>query len=337
MSFVSASTGWAWGPGGCCAEQGYGLGTLAKTTDGGTNWQTVATPGIDYGQYGEPIDSGATGVRFVDDRHGYLFGDQLFVTSDGGATWRQATDTWPGGRHRGCRRRRICAGPRLPHSGRLQQPPRRRLIAFSNSAATGQRSPRSGRRGRSVTCLNSSPTQAACSCWHRTRRCQDRRRCGPNCLMVHGSRRARRATGQERTSLRWPRGQLPGSRWFAARNRARVTNPKSPTPPPTLAGHWHEVAAPDASGYVADLAAADAHTWVLGEARGGMLVTHDGGRSWQTRHSAAKLPWGRGMGRRHLRVRDAGRCQPMDSQRLRVGHHHDGARTWRAITFPSGR
>src|SRR6185437_6761575 len=89
VSFVSASTGWVGGPGGCCAEQGYGPGTLAITTDGGTTWQSVATPGIDYGQYGEPITTGATDVRFVDALHGYLFGDQLFVTSDGGATWQQ--------------------------------------------------------------------------------------------------------------------------------------------------------------------------------------------------------------------------------------------------------
>jgi photosystem II stability/assembly factor-like uncharacterized protein len=95
VSFVSASTGWVWGPGGSSAQQGYGPGTLAKTTDGGKTWQTLPTPGINYGQYGEPIGTGVTAVRFADNQHGYLYGDQLFVTSDGGLTWQQQQPPGP--------------------------------------------------------------------------------------------------------------------------------------------------------------------------------------------------------------------------------------------------
>ncbi len=83
-SFVSPSVGWAWGPSKEWLRAGAGLGVLARTLDGGRAWSTVPTPGVDYAQPGGFPPNGASGIRFIDQRQGYLFGSALYVTADGG-------------------------------------------------------------------------------------------------------------------------------------------------------------------------------------------------------------------------------------------------------------
>ena len=334
---MSASTGWLWGPGGCCAEQGYGPGTLAKTTDGGTNWQTVATPGIDYGQYGEPIATGATGVRFVDDRHGYLFGDQLFVTSDGGVTWQQHHAPGPledvedaaGTVYalvRDCPTASACWAAQTATD---------RLYEISGDGAkfalVGPPDPVSDlsqliTHGSSVFLLAPDTTVP-----------------GPTTLWT----KPPDGTWQQRdTPCDWSGADFAAVAAWSATGLALVcgsepsagNQPKIAYTSTDTGSHWHEVGPPDTSGYVADLAATDARTWVLGEARGGMLVTHDGGHSWQdAAFTGGTAPNVEGwVGITFVSATQAV-ASPWTLNGSALAITTDTARTWQSITFPSGR
>lgn len=336
MSFVSASTGWVWGPGGCCAEQGYGPGTLAKTTDGGTSWHSVATPGIDYGQYGEPITTGATGVRFVDDRHGYLFGDQLFVTSDGGATWQQHNAPGPVEDVEDAAGTVYALVRDCPTASGCwaAQTATDRLYEISGDGAkftlVGLPDPVSDlsqliTHGSSVFLLAPDTTVP-----------------GPTTLWTElpdGSWQ------QRSTPCDWSGADFGAMAAWSATGLALVcgSEPSAGNQPKiaytsTDAGrHWHEVVAPDASGYVADLAAADARTWVLGEARGGMLVTHDGGHSWQDATFTGTEPSVEGWVGITFVSATRAVASPWTLNGSALAITTDTAHTWQSITFPSGR
>jgi photosystem II stability/assembly factor-like uncharacterized protein len=72
-----------------------GLGsctTVVGTADGGQRWSLLGTMAAPLAPPGE---RGVTKMRFADDLHGWAFGPSLFVTSDGGQSWRPAP--LPGG------------------------------------------------------------------------------------------------------------------------------------------------------------------------------------------------------------------------------------------------
>lgn len=69
VTFVTASKGWAWGPGPKAAMGGVGSGVLAGTNDYGRTWVPVPTPGINFSAIGSDNPfSYANGVRFVNER-----------------------------------------------------------------------------------------------------------------------------------------------------------------------------------------------------------------------------------------------------------------------------
>jgi photosystem II stability/assembly factor-like uncharacterized protein len=92
LSFVG-NTGWALGTAGCVRTSGR-CAVLARSTDGGRSWRSLARP---PGQVVVPQpDTSCSApcvehVRFATTRVGYLFGPGAFyTTSDGGRTWQHA-------------------------------------------------------------------------------------------------------------------------------------------------------------------------------------------------------------------------------------------------------
>ncbi len=84
-TFISATTAFVLG-GSRCAPS-YSIicdAELLRSGDRGGSWQSVHIPALTVGDNGhEDLD----GVRFADARDGYLFGQRLWTTHDGGAHW----------------------------------------------------------------------------------------------------------------------------------------------------------------------------------------------------------------------------------------------------------
>lgn len=88
LTFVSSSVGWAWGPSVSALNTGYGPGVLAKTNNYGITWSKVPTPGIKFYTNGSDTTySYANGVRFANSDLGFLFGSSFYVTTNGGNSW----------------------------------------------------------------------------------------------------------------------------------------------------------------------------------------------------------------------------------------------------------
>jgi photosystem II stability/assembly factor-like uncharacterized protein len=76
VTWVSPLQGWVIGTGACGPAQ---CAALLHTVDGGASWTRV--PNLT----GDPT---FRGVRFADERNGWVFGLSAYATHDGGATWR---------------------------------------------------------------------------------------------------------------------------------------------------------------------------------------------------------------------------------------------------------
>ena len=85
VSFISADDGWVLGTAPCSTAV---CTSMVRTRDGGRTWSGVPAPTETIATDGR---HGLTGLRFADANDGYAYGDALWVTHDGGATWQQST------------------------------------------------------------------------------------------------------------------------------------------------------------------------------------------------------------------------------------------------------
>jgi photosystem II stability/assembly factor-like uncharacterized protein len=285
VSFVSPEVGWAWGPGIRWLGQGYGPGVLARTNDGGRLWSVIPTPGIDYSA-AAPYPEWASGVRFVDRTHGYLFGGELYATADGGRNWttirspNSIFDLEVGAGRAyavmaSCRVMRACTEAylyRLEDGGR-------RFIRIGPTSPIGPGTGLLAVHGQSVYLLAPPPAYRLSSpipLWVSTdggrtwlrRLAPCHGQVTPDTLAAWSTSGLALACGgqlgagnQEKTFYRSTDG---GAHW---RLTGRIPGP------PLLDGM--------SGGYIASLAAAGRDTWALGEARGTLLITNDAGRTWQ--------------------------------------------------------
>jgi photosystem II stability/assembly factor-like uncharacterized protein len=88
VDFVSARTGWAIGL--KCVGERCDVATW-RTADGGSSWSPAVTVARDVPrasfQDQDPSGGGVRSLRMVDGQRGYAFNPDLYATADGGATW----------------------------------------------------------------------------------------------------------------------------------------------------------------------------------------------------------------------------------------------------------
>ncbi len=92
-------------------------------------------------------------------------------------------------------------------------------------------------------------------------------------------------------------------------------------------------------GYVGDLAAANENTWVLGEARGGMLVTHDAGQNWSLPKFTSEQKGGgiEGWGRVDYITAEEAVAVPWTLNGAVIALSNDSGASWNVEAFPSPR
>lgn len=78
-TFISATTGWVLGASPCPGGKGQ-CDVIARTLDGGRTWLAVPSPRTSPDRLAQ--------IRYADERNGFVTGDSLWVTHDGGATWK---------------------------------------------------------------------------------------------------------------------------------------------------------------------------------------------------------------------------------------------------------
>ena len=91
-SWVSDNVGWVLGGRGC---ERPSCGELVRTNDGGAHWRKVSMPNAYVTAKGQGPQRGCppvaciSKIRFANSLIGYTFGSALFMTTDGGHTWRR--------------------------------------------------------------------------------------------------------------------------------------------------------------------------------------------------------------------------------------------------------
>jgi photosystem II stability/assembly factor-like uncharacterized protein len=272
-SFTSASQGWAWGPEYWPASAPV-PGVLASTDDGGRSWRVVGAPHVPGSAYtgrGFRLSQ----VLFTDARVGYLYGRQLYVTTNGGRHWRRADVSGEvtavqvvGGSAfalaSDCTQADECSTGHLEQaadgSASFHDVPgipefdvRRASFATSRDAVVLVTPPTSSAsafrvwvehdgawQSHAAPCAGEPVTASAAAI--------DGNRLAMACGIGAG------AGNQTKTVYE---SSDRGATWTRRANLGFT------------------------GGYVAGLAAATADTWVMSETRGGMLVSHDAGRTWR--------------------------------------------------------
>ena len=69
--------------------------SIARTRDRGVSWRGLPAPVVPLGEPGISSGFAVWGIRFATPEHGFVFGNGLWVTSDGGEHWSAAA--YPGG------------------------------------------------------------------------------------------------------------------------------------------------------------------------------------------------------------------------------------------------
>ncbi len=89
MTFVSTVDGWALGSGQCFKDKSQRCTALARTDDGGQNWESIQNPPANVSTNTSCTAAPCVNhIRFANNDVGYAFGpDALFMTTDGGAHW----------------------------------------------------------------------------------------------------------------------------------------------------------------------------------------------------------------------------------------------------------
>jgi photosystem II stability/assembly factor-like uncharacterized protein len=84
---ISELTWWVLGPAPCTfAGEKPPCGAVLRTTDGGRSFIAIPTPVASLSSDGRA--TGYSQLRFADARNGFAFGPNMYVTHDGGLTWR---------------------------------------------------------------------------------------------------------------------------------------------------------------------------------------------------------------------------------------------------------
>ena len=69
--------------------------SIVRTRDRGVSWRGLPAPVVPLGEPGISSGPGVWGIRFATPEHGFVFGNGLWVTTDGGEHWSAAA--YPGG------------------------------------------------------------------------------------------------------------------------------------------------------------------------------------------------------------------------------------------------
>ncbi len=69
--------------------------SIARTLDRGVSWRGLPAPGVPLSEPNASTGPAAWGIRFATPGHGFVFGNGLWVTTDGGEHWPAAP--YPGG------------------------------------------------------------------------------------------------------------------------------------------------------------------------------------------------------------------------------------------------
>lgn len=282
VSFTDAEHGYAWGPAHWPTVDGA-PGVLATTADGGRTWRAVPSSGAP--RYGG--SQGADQVLFTDADHGLLAGDRLYRTDDGGRHW-QAVPA-PGrivllrvvGSH--------WYAVACVNSGCTSQ----RLYEAATDAASFQpvtAIPPWGQQGAVLADAGAAfymlveggePTRDSATSATLWRTVDDGRSWThvPAPCDWFGSDFAA-LSAYSPSGLALVCGSQP-----AAGNQVKIAYRSS-----DAGASWTRRAQlPGQGGYVGSLAAADTNTWVLGQLRGGLLTTRDGGLTWTPAENPGSL------------------------------------------------
>ncbi|MDA8277433.1 MAG: hypothetical protein M0Z45_04435 [Actinomycetota bacterium] len=334
LSFTSSAVGWAWGPSPSALKSGIGPGVLSKTDNYGNSWKQVATAGINVSTQGSDNNyEYANGVRFVDAKLGFLFGSAFYVTTDGGSSWDKVSspgtiyDIEAGGGRilaliNNCGISVSCGTASLyqiSNDGQLIQKVSSSPV-FSWQAQLLIRGPYtlvftpptiagggpykiwrllSGRSWKSIytPCEFSGSLTAALAAWSES-----------GLALVCGSppgsgEQIKTAYSSSDAGKTWSKGKVIGS----------------------------------LNGYVTSLAAANSNTWILGQDRGDILATHDGGKTWIDLPIAGR-GGGTGQGWGSVGFVDPSQAfaVPYTVKGSYLAFSSDGAQNWTMVNFPNG-